>query len=278
MSSMLKSLAITLLLSSQIFASTSNKEVVEFLEDKFKSNPKFLSIKVSVVDKVAVDYLKGWEAFIVKIDASVKEKSKNRSVSQKMIWFAKDGIMAPDLVNMDTGDSLKDYVTPSFKDEYYKKENLIYGNENARNKIAIFSDPLCPFCRKFVPEAIKDMKKDPKKFAVYYYHFPLPSLHPAAVELTKAAIAAELKGHKDVVLNLYKVEVNSRERDVKKILAAFNKTMKTNIKPSDITSSKVVKHYEADQKIADAVMVQGTPTLFLNGKIDKSKKKYKKAK
>jgi len=62
------------------------------------------------------------------------------------------------------------------------------------------------------------MKKEPNKFAIYYYHFPLESLHPAAVELVKAAIALELKGAKDVVLNLYKVNVNPKERSNEKIL------------------------------------------------------------
>ena len=41
-------------------------------------------------------------------------------------------------------------------------------------------------------------------------------MHPAAVVLSQAAIAAEIKGEKDVVLKLYKVEVGAKERDVKK--------------------------------------------------------------
>lgn len=278
MSLMLKLFTITLLLSSSIFAATSNKEFVEFLEKKFKSNPNIISLKVIIKDKVAVKELKGWEAYIVSIDAIVKAKPKNREINQKMIWFSDGNIITQDFIDLKTGSSLKDMITPAFKNEYYKKENLIYGNVNAKHKVVIFSDPLCPFCRKFVPKAINEMKKQPNKYAIYYYHFPLPSLHPAAVELTKAAIAAELKGHKDVVLNLYKVNIGANERDVKKILSAFNKTMDTNIKPEDIKSAQVMKHYEYDQKLADTLMVQGTPTMFFDGKMDKSKKKYKEAK
>ena len=122
------------------------------------------------------------------------------------------------------------------------------------------------------------MKKHPKKFAIYYYHFPLPSIHPAAVDLVKAATAAELKGHKDVVLNLYKVKVDAREKDVNKILTAFNKTMKTDIKPSDLKSVEVLKHFNNDLKTASNLMVNGTPTMFFDGKIDKTKKKYETVK
>lgn len=280
MSLMLKLLAITLVLNSVVLGSSSNETIKKFLEKKFKNNPNIVSMDISIKDKVNVNAegLKGWKAYIVNLDATVKTKSKNRDISQKMIWFSNGTVITQDLVSLQTGDSLKESITPVFRAEYYKKENLIYGNVNAKYKIAIFSDPLCPYCRKFVPEAIEYMNKQPNKFAIYYYHFPLPSLHPAAVELTKAAIAAEFKGHKNVVLNLYKVKVNANETDVKTILKAFNSTMKTNIKPSDIKSSKVLKHYDNDQNIADTMMVQGTPTMFFNGKVDKSKKKYKEAK
>ena len=276
MSLMLKLLATTLLASSTLLATVSDKTVEKFLEKSFKKNPNIKSVKVNIVSKIDLEAVKGWSAFVVNLDARLKKD--DRKVSQKMVWFSNGEVITQELVNIKTGESLKDSVSPSFKKEYYKKENLIYGNANAKHKVAIFSDPLCPFCRKFVPEAIKDMKKDPNKFAIYYYHLPLPSRHPAAGELTKAAIAAELKGHKDVVLNLYKVKVGAREKDVEKILAEFNKTMKTNIKPYDLKSPAVIKHYNSDQKIAELLMVQGTPTMFFDGKIDKSKKKYKEAK
>ena len=62
------------------------------------------------------------------------------------------------------------------------------------------------------------MKKYPEKFAIYYFHRPLEAIHPASLPLVKAAIAAELKGYKDVVLKLYDVKVSSREKNVNKIL------------------------------------------------------------
>lgn len=276
MSSMLKLLAITLLVSSSLYATVSDKTVEKFLEKSFKKNPNITSLNVKIVDKVEIGTMKGWRAFIIKLDARLKKD--DRKISQKMVWFSDGNVITQELIDIKTGNSLKDSISPVFKDEYYKKENLIYGNSNAKHKVVIFSDPLCPFCRDFVPKAIKEMKKEPKKFAIYYYHFPLPSLHPAAVELTKAAIAAEHKGHKNVVLNLYKVKVDAREKDINKILSAFNKTMKTNIKANDLKSPAVVKEYNDTQNLADVLMVQGTPTMFFDGKMDKSKKKYKEAK
>jgi thiol:disulfide interchange protein DsbC len=277
MLSMLKLLTLSTLLSSALFAATTNKEVEDFLEKSFKNNPNITALQVKVVDRNALEGMSGWEAMIVSIDATLKAQPAPKTIKQKMIWFTDGTVITKELVNLKTGENLADSVSPAFKDTQYKKENLIYGNANAKHKVAIFSDPLCPFCRSFVPGAIEDMKKSPEKIAVYYYHFPLASLHPASVELAKAAIAAEHKGQKDVVLKLYKVEINPNERDVNKILAAFNKELKTDIKPADLESKKVLEQYEYDMRLAEDLMVQGTPTLFFDGKVDKTKRQYLKA-
>lgn len=278
MLSMLKLLATTILLSSTLFASSSSDKVEDFLEQTFHNNPNILALKVKVVDEVPIEQLKGWSGVIVSVDALVNAKPKARNIKQKMIWFTNGELITKDLTDMSTGESLTGLVAPSFKSEYYKDENRIYGNSNAKHKVAIFSDPLCPFCRSFVPSAIKYMKKDPDKFAIYYYDFPLQSLHPASVTLVKAAIAAELKGIKDVTLNLYKVKVNPKEKSINTILNAFNAVLKTDIKPSDLNSPSVTKHYKDGLELADELMVQGTPTLFLDGKLDRTKTAYKKVK
>lgn len=274
MLSTLKLLTTTLLLSSALFGATSNEKIEDFLEDSFSNNPNIVELEVKIAEKTPLKDLKGWEALIVNIDATIKAKPKNRAVKQKMIWFTNGTIITKELTNLISVENLADAVAPSFKDEFYKKENLISGNVDAKHKVAIFSDPLCPFCRGFVPKAIKYMKKYPKKFAVYYYHFPLARLHPAAIELSQAAVAAELQGKKDVILKMYEVEVPAKERDVKKILKAFNDKLGTNIKPADLKSKKVQDHTKSDMNIASEVMVGGTPTLFFDGKLDKTKKKY----
>ena len=273
-----KLLATSLLLGSSLFASDQNESVEDFLENSFSNNPNIVSLDVNVVESTPLEALQGWNGLIVNVDAVLKDKPKNRNINQKMIWFTNGELITKDIFNLKTGENLTDLVTPEFKAEYYKKENLIYGDENSTHKIAIFSDPLCPFCKKFVPEAIEYMKKYPQKYALYYYHFPLDNIHPAAVQLTQAAVAAELQGHKDVVLKLYDVKVKPREKRVDKILKAFNETFGTEIKESDLSSEAVKAHLEHDAKVASNVMVQGTPTMFVDGKIDKTKRKYKDVK
>jgi protein-disulfide isomerase len=274
---MLRLLSTTLLLSSFVYASTQADKVEDFLDDKFMENPRLKSVDVKVSDVVPLKQLKGWDAYIVDVEAYLKAQPK-RLIKQRMIWFSNGVVITKELTDMQSGESLTDMVKPPFKDKYYTKENLIFGNPDAKHKIAIFSDPLCPFCKGFVPGALDYMKKYPEKFAVYYYHFPLERLHPASVSLVKAAAAAELQGHKDVVEKLYKVKINPQERDVKKILKAFNKAVGTKLTPKDLNTPAVVKQVNHDLDTANAVMVGGTPTIYLDGKVDNTKKKYLKVK
>ena len=277
MSLMLRLLSITLILSSFAYAQSASDKVAEFLDDKFSENPRFSSLDVKVSEVVPLKDVKGWSAFIVDVDATLKSSPKN-PVKQRMIWFSDGNVITKDLIDMYTGASLIENVKPKFQDSYYKRENLIYGNANAKHKVAIFSDPLCPFCKRFVPKAIKDMKKEPNKFAVYYYHFPLNRIHPASVTLVKAAVAAELKGYKNIVLNLYNVQVSPRQRDEQKILDAFNKAEGTHITLQDLQNSAVTKRIKEDFDVANALMVNGTPTLYFDSEIDRTKKKYLKVK
>jgi thiol-disulfide isomerase/thioredoxin len=270
---MLKLLTIIVLLNSFAYASNASDKVEDFLDDKFMENPRLKSVDVKVADVIPLKQLKGWDAYIVDVQAHLKAHPK-RLVKERMIWFSDGRIITKTLTDMLGGENLTDLVKPPFKNAYYTKENLIFGNADAKHKVAIFSDPLCPFCRGFVPGALKYMKKYPKKFAVYYYHFPLERLHPASVHLVKAAAAAELQGRKDVIEKLYNVKINPRERDIKKILAAFNKAEGTHLTSKDLNTPAVVKQVNSDLNIGNAVMVAGTPTLYLDGKIDATKKKY----
>ncbi len=278
MLSMWKLLSTTLLLSSLAYGATTPSEKIEdFLSDEFSDNPALQSVQVHVSDIVPLKDLPGWNGYIVDVSAHLKAQPK-KEVSQRMIWFSNGTMITKTLINMDTLADMSQEIKPDVKSAQYKKHALLYGNADAKHKVIIFSDPLCPFCRRFVPGAIKEMKQDPKKFAIYYYHLPLARIHPASVTLVKAAIAAELQGKKDVVLKMYNVRISPSERDVKKILAAFNSAVGTNITTKDIADKRVLAIVKEDEQVAKELLVAGTPTVYLDGKLDHTKKKYKTVK
>lgn len=275
--SLMSKLSAAILLSSLSLFGATNAEVTSFLTKQIGGNKNVSNLKITVSSRAAVKDLKGWDSVIVNLTARVKQGKQERDIEQQMIYFIHGDFITKELNNVKTGRALSTTVSPKFKAEYYKKENLVFGNANAKHKVAIFSDPLCPFCRKFVPESINYMKKYPNDFAVYYYHFPLPQLHPAAIALTKATIAAEHKGL-NKVLEMYTVEIDARETNEKKIVAAFNKTVGTSLTVADIHTPAVEKQFRHDKSVASKVMVQGTPTMFFDGVKDASKNKFKEVK
>lgn len=276
MSLMLK-LSSTLLLSASLMAAT-DAEVITFLKNGIGGNPNITNLQIDVNGKKNLPSMSGWQAYFMNIEADVKQGSDIRHINQNGTYFVNGNVIAPELINLKTGERYNDTVSPDFSNAFYTKINRISGEANAPQKVAIFSDPLCPFCRRYVPDAIAYMAKYPKTFAVYYYHYPLAGLHPAAVTLTKAAIAAEQNGVDNVVLGLYKVDINASEKNEQKILSAFNKTFGTKIDSDDIRRPSVLKQFEFDQNVAQSMMVSGTPTVFFNGQKDPSKTKYKDVK
>lgn len=274
---LMQKLSTILALSASLMAAT-DAEVIAFLKKGIGGNPNISNLQIEVNGKKNLPSMSGWQAYFMTIEADVKQGNDMRHINQNGTYFVNGNVIAPELINVKTGERYNDTVAPDFSNSFYTKSNRISGDADAPNKVAIFSDPLCPFCRRYVPEALTYMMKYPKVFSVYYYHFPLSGLHPAAVTLTKAAIAAEQNGTDNTILGLYKVDINASERDEQKILNAFNKTFGTKIDKNDIRRSSVLKQFEFDQKVASSMMVAGTPTVFVNGQKDASKNKYKEIK
>ncbi len=65
---------------------------------------------------------------------------------------------------------------------------IVFGNPKAKNRIIVFDDPECPYCRKLHKEIKKIIKK--RKDVVFYIKlFPLP-IHPTSYVKSKAISCA----------------------------------------------------------------------------------------
>ena len=266
-----KLLSLSVLLSVSLFA--SDDVVIEFEKNRVSSNPniKVNDIKINTKKELP---LAGWNGYILDVEANIQGKD----IKVKDILFSDGKFIALELLDAKTGKSLKDLMTPNLTTDYYNKSKLIAGNHDAKDKIVIFSDPLCPFCMDYVPEVIKHVNKNSDSIALYYYHFPLLGLHPAAAPLSKLMEVARHKGIKDAELKAYKIDwephFSSKSTDEKKILEAFNKQFKTDIKLEEITSKEIYEALQKDILMGEDVMVQGTPTIFINGVKDATREKY----
>ncbi len=266
-----KILSVSILLATTLLA--NDESVIKFEKNRISQNPnvKVEDIKINTKKALPLD---GWNGYILDVKANVGGKN----INAKDIVFSNGKYIALDLIDSSNGKSLKDLVTPNVTSKYYDKSKLIAGTHDAKDKIVVFSDPLCPFCMDYIPDVIKHVNKNSDSIALYYYHFPLLRLHPAAGPLSKIMDVAKHKGMKNIELKVYEADwdkyFTSKTTDEKKILEGFNKEFKTDIKLSEIQDKKVQSLIDSDIKMGEDVMVQGTPTIFVNGVKDAMKVKY----
>ncbi len=268
-----KLFTVGIFLSTALFANTSDENIIKFEKNRIAQNPNVKVEEVSINTKKELP-LSGWYGYIL----DVKAKVQNKEINAKDIIFSNGKYIAMDLIDAESSKSLKELVTPNLTANYYDKSKLIAGNHNAKDKVVVFSDPLCPFCMEYIPDVIEHVNKNKDTIALYYYHFPLLRLHPAAGTLSKIAEVAKEKGMKEVELKIYttnwKTYFESDSKDDKVILESFNKVFKTNITLEEISKKEIQDIISKDVKMGEDVMVQGTPTIFVNGIKDINKTKF----
>ena len=285
MLSMLRLLSITLLLSSFAHAITVEKSIENFIKKYQGHRPGVILKEVKTRASVPVPGHTKWRMYLVDIKADVKNKAGvSRIIKITENVFSDGKLIAPNLIEISTDQNMKDISAPKMKRKFYRKANRIYVAKNAKHKLVLFSDPLCPHCMKSLPPLIDKIKSQPHKYALYLYHLPL-DMHPAGKTITKCMIAAELKGYKDIAYKTYKADNNKpygkgqfkiSETNEKKILTTFNKVIGTKLTMREINDAKVLKRLHQDMVVVSEMYVTGTPTLFVNGKKDPNRLELKK--
>lgn len=272
---MSKSLSLLLLATLSINASTSQSEVVDYIKNNLVKNSRVKVDKVEVIEKQAIK--DGWEVYFVNIHATVQEDANifDKKVVPETL-FVKDGMATNMLLDMKTGDNYKESIRPKLKGDIYSDKHLLAGDKNAEHKVAVFSDPQCPFCQEIVPELYETVKKNPKKIALYYYHLPLESIHPVSLTITKVMLLEQAKGNMDGVIKLYNLQISPEETDENKILAEIKKQFGMSYTVAQINEKKILDAQKEDEEIATKSMISGTPTIYIDGKWDKTREEYKK--
>lgn len=272
MSSMLKLLSITALTASSLLATPAvDKVVTDFQNKRLGSNPQIKLEGLSIFIKKELP--NGWYGYVYDIKANVN----GQMMDVKDTIFSDGKMVTPELLDISNGRTYKDLLTPTLTNDYYKDSHLIAGNKNAKNKVVVFSDPLCKFCIEYIPMMLRDVAKA-KDIALYYYHFPLLRIHPAADVVTRAMIVAKKQGIKDIEKKIYEADlldnISTKEENEQVILDAVNQILKTKITLAQINDKKVKQELEGDMKKADDMMVGGTPTIFVNGVMDRNRQVF----
>ena len=274
MSSILKSLSLITVASSLAIAS-GDSDVLNYIKKRLDRNPNIKINSAKIVDKLPIPGIKGWSAYVIGLDINLTRGKETRHVDFEDILFVNKNLITSELIDRKSGRSVRLLIQPKLPKDIYDKSNLIYGNENAAHKLILFSDPLCPFCRIYVPEVLKAIKNNPNQMALYYFHLPLISIHPASETLVRIMEIAHKEGKNEIIEKMYEIKIDAKLKDEKKILNIV--AQQTGFKPSleQIHQPWIDKKLKRDKLIARKLLVSGTPTIFVDGKKDITRDKYK---
>jgi protein-disulfide isomerase len=140
----------------------------------------------------------------------------------------------------------------------------VKGPPMAKLSIVEFSDFECPHCGAAHPLLSRMLDEFPGKVNVVFKHFPLDG-HKNAAPAARAAVAAQQQGKfwelADRLFEHQRELSPEKMRELAKEagldLAKFD---------ADVASPAVQERVERDKKDGVALGIQGTPTLFINGR------------
>ena len=276
MSLMSKLLSATLIATLSLSATSNEDAVVDYIKNHMVKSSRVKVSSVDIIEKQSLKEPKGWDVYFVNIHADVKKSpTETDKVNVPETVFVKDGYAAPSLINIKTGADYKKDLRPKLKADIYDPKHLIAGNKDAKHKLVIFSDPQCPFCQDIIPNVYKSVKENPKDVALYYYHLPLLRIHPVSDIITRVMLIEQNRGNFDKAISLYTLEIDPREVNATLVLDKINKEFDLKVTEKDIDAEDIADELKYDQDMATKSMVGGTPTIYVDGVWDKTRKNYK---
>lgn len=140
------------------------------------------------------------------------------------------------------------------------------GRPDAPVVLVTFSDFQCPYCARLAVALDSLRRREPSRFRVLYRHMPLGEIHPHAYAAALAAECAAAQGRfermhdllfeRQPELGVLPWDRLAQEAGVADA-SAFERCMRANEQRDRILS---------DARLADSLGIEGTPTVFLDGK------------
>lgn len=136
------------------------------------------------------------------------------------------------------------------------------GSPKAPVRVVIYSDFECPFCGR-IGDPLKAIVKADPAVTLYYKYYPLP-MHKNAEKAAHAACAAHEGGK---FWEMHDALFESRADLSAETYRSLAKKLKLNLKKFEKNRLSVscIEKVEQDRKEGDAIDIQGTPSIYVNG-------------
>lgn len=138
------------------------------------------------------------------------------------------------------------------------------GAADAPVTIVEWADFECPFCASASPMLDAKLKQFPGAVKLVFKNYPLP-VHKNAELAARASMAAKLQGKFwDMHRALFEQQGKLDEATIKRLAQSIGLDMKRF--DEDVSSEPVADAVAADRKQANAIGLEGTPTIYINGR------------
>ncbi|MCA9677482.1 MAG: thioredoxin domain-containing protein [Kofleriaceae bacterium] len=156
----------------------------------------------------------------------------------------------------------------------YKKEAVTHdflltstvphaGPEDAPIKMVEFFDYGCPACQGFKPVMDQVIRENPNTLVVYYKMFPLVDKHPDSMSAAKAALAAAKQGK---FLEMHDLLFERAPKHKRADVLQYAEELGLDVDQFQADYDAAETQIRADMKEGDDAGVQGTPTIFFDGR------------
>lgn len=138
------------------------------------------------------------------------------------------------------------------------------GNPEAKVVLVEFADFQCPHCKMVVPIMDEVSEKYGDKIAFYYKHYPLPS-HTQAEAAAAASLAAHQQGK---FWEMHALIFKNQSSLSRAKLKSFAQQLGLNMNKflEDFESPTIAAQINQDKAEATTAQIDGTPSLYINGK------------
>lgn len=183
-------------------------------------------------------------------------------------------VEAKEKVVLSTKERIEAFNKQSVHEINIDEKWAVWGNPDSKVKIVEFSEFQCPFCRFSAFEVRPFLQEFKKDIAFYFVNFPLDSscnrsvstqMHPLACEAARAGVCAQLQDkfwsfHDELFRNARSLTMGSI-RDV-----ARGQGLKMEDFESCMNDSSTEEQILKDVAQAEKIHIEGTPSIFINGK------------
>ena len=208
--------------------------------------------------------LKGWTAMFLVVEFSDKN-SGDIVANESMTLFQKGSVITDRLYNLKEWKNYGAILKPSLPENIYDKSHLVAGNENAEHKFVIFSDPLCPFCKKAFPSIYKKAKENPDKYALYYYTRIIENLHPASKWVAAAIEEERAKGNDGFLIDVYEKFDTDPKGNALNVHRDMLSKLKKTVSVKAMTKKENMDKIRYDALASLRCGITQVPSLFIDG-------------